>query len=108
MTLPDANTPPQDGPNSADLGGTKWVDPETLTISEHNVRKTEVKGPRSTWEELVQSVKDHGVIVPPIVSPSGKVIVGQRRVLAAKEAKVKSIQAKILSQEPPEDKAIAL
>jgi len=86
----------------------QWADPETLTISDHNVRKTEVKGPRSTWEELVQSVKDHGVIVPPIVTPSGKVIVGQRRVLAAREAKVKSIQAKILSQEPPEDKAIAL
>src|SRR5207302_8630456 len=59
-------------------------------------------------EELVQSMRDHGVLVAPIVTPSGKVIVGQRRVLAAKEAKVKSIQVKTLPEEPPEDKAIAM
>jgi len=62
----------------------KVCDPEELSISELNERKTV-----QNIKPLVNSIKKQGIIQPPIVRPSNgglEVVIGQRRVLAAREA----------------------
>lgn len=58
------------------------VDPESLTISDLNERVENVN-----TSDLEESIAQHGVIEPPLVRPNGdghKVIVGQRRTIAAR------------------------
>ncbi len=75
-------------------------DPSKLIVSEFNVRNLDVKGSPEEWREFVSTVKSRGVIVPPVTSPSKKVLLGQRRVLAAKQIGLTTIPVLVCTREP--------
>lgn len=71
------------------------VDPSTLTIAV-NVRR-DVK----LDKEFVSSIKQHGVLQPPMVVKKGdgyEVVIGQRRTLAAAQAKLPKIEAYLVTR----------
>lgn len=71
------------------------VDPSTLTIAV-NVRR-DVK----LDKEFVASIKQHGVLQPPMVVKKGdgyEVVIGQRRTLAAAQAKLPKIEAYLVTR----------
>lgn len=71
----------------------KQIDPDELEIDPLNERNENV-GPHKDDESLEESIREQGVIQPPIVRQedgSHKVVVGQRRTLAAQSAGVDKI-----------------
>lgn len=71
----------------------KEVNPNDLEIDPLNERKERI-GPQDIEQNLVESIRQQGVIQPPIVRNQDgvyKVIVGQRRTLAAQTAGVDTI-----------------
>jgi predicted DNA binding CopG/RHH family protein len=67
------------------------VNPDGLTISEHNERRE-----RIATSDLADSIREVGLLQPPLVRENGspdsfEVVAGQRRVLAAQEAGVDTI-----------------
>lgn len=65
----------------------KLVDPNTLTLSKNNVRKT---NPKEYFGPLLTSVLNcQEILEPIIVNQHNEVVAGQRRWLAAKEANIK-------------------
>ncbi|NHN48397.1 ParB/RepB/Spo0J family partition protein [Halostella sp. JP-L12] len=81
------------------------IDPNELEIDELNERKEDV-GPHKGIESLEESVRQQGVIEAPIVRNSGdgnyKVIVGQRRTLAAQAAGLDEIPVRIVDWDDAE------
>lgn len=84
------------------------ISPAKLKISSWNVRKTEIKGPKSTWEEFVQDVKTNGIIHAPLATLEHEVIVGQRRTLAARQAGLDEIEVRQFKESLTEDMAISI
>lgn len=75
-------------------------DPRELSISELNERKTV-----ENIKPLVNSVKKQGIIQPPIVRPADddyEVVVGQRRVLAARKAGLDKVTCVVTEWDDPQ------
>ena len=58
-------------------------------IRESQVRKEFAEEPMN---ELVASIKEHGILQPPLVTKAGKLLSGERRTIAAGKAGLKEIQ----------------
>jgi len=69
----------------------KHVELSLIEISGANPRR-DVKG--ETFNELKQSIAEHGILQPIVIRPKGKgyeLVVGERRLMAAKELKLETI-----------------
>lgn len=80
------------------------IDPNELEIDPVNERRENV-GPQKDNESLVRSIREQGVIQPPIVREDNgtlKVVVGQRRTLAAQTAGVDEIPVVVVNYDDQE------
>ncbi|MFB6222332.1 MAG: ParB/RepB/Spo0J family partition protein [Haloarcula sp.] len=80
------------------------VDPNELEIDPVNERRENV-GPQQNDESLVDSIREQGVIQPPIAREDNgtyKIIVGQRRTLAAQTAGVDRIPVVVVDYDDQE------
>lgn len=69
------------------------IDPSSLEIDPINERKENI-GPEKGDDSLEESVREQGIIQPPVARPDNgnyKVVVGQRRTLAAQNVGIESI-----------------
>jgi len=82
----------------------KEVDPNELEIDPVNERRENV-GPQQDDESLVDSIREQGVIQPPIAREDNgtyKVVIGQRRTLAAQTAGVERIPIVVVDYDDQE------
>lgn len=54
-------------------------------------------------EDLVKSIRDHGILMPPIIGPDGSIIAGRHRCRAAKALGMAHIMCQVVSAEDAED-----
>ncbi|MDJ0634771.1 MAG: ParB/RepB/Spo0J family partition protein [Xenococcaceae cyanobacterium MO_188.B29] len=59
-------------------------------------------------EQLAESIKQHGVLEPLLITPKNELIAGERRLRAAKMAGLTQLPVKILDVSPSEAKTLAL
>ncbi|MFH0891894.1 MAG: ParB/RepB/Spo0J family partition protein [Candidatus Falkowbacteria bacterium] len=104
--IPNKNTPPSSGPNINGTGDTRPVAAAGPGSDKDKVLKIDISRievnplqPRRQFtdvnlDELVESIKKHGVIQPLVVSQSGdryELIAGERRLRASKKAGLKDV-----------------
>ena len=84
--------------NSISLTDLRQLSVDDIDVAEENVRKTQTE---KGTQLLQNSIKKFGLIQPVVVIPNGdrfNLIVGQRRFLAFKELKKKTIPALVVNQ----------
>ena len=69
--------------------GVREVDPSILSISKNNIRKNVDE---DSIESLADSMLHHGQVQPIIANTNNEVIAGQRRLLAARKAGLKTVR----------------
>lgn len=91
--------------------GSREFDPEELEIDEDNERVSNVGFNTEKDDALVSSIEENGVITPIVVrKKNGQhfVVAGQRRTLAAREADVDSIPARVYRMDDREAQLMSI
>ncbi len=87
------------------------TNPESLiAIDEIIIPKSQVRHyfNQEKLEQLAESIKQHGVLEPLLITPKKELIAGERRLRAAKMAGLTQLPVKILDVSPSEAKTLAL
>ena len=100
-----------DEPNTLSTQEVKSINTESLlSIDEIVLPKSQVRHyfNQEKLEQLAESIKQHGVLEPLLITPKKELIAGERRLRAAKMAGLTQLPVKILDVSPSEAKTLAL
>ena len=95
----------------------EFLDSEPSTNTESFIPLDEIVLPKSQvrhyfnqekLEQLAESIKQHGVLEPLLITPKKELVAGERRLRAAKMAGLTQLPVKILDISPEEAKTLAL
>ncbi len=94
---------------AADPGGVLELDVESISLNPRQPRKTVDEG---AIRELAASIREHGIIQPVVVRPSGdgrfELVAGERRLRAARVAGLRRIPALVRAMEDQQSLEVAL
>ncbi len=100
-----------DEPNTLSTQEVKSINTESLlSIDEIVLPKSQVRHyfNQEKLEQLAESIKQHGVLEPLLITPKKELIAGERRLRASKIAGLTQLPVKILDVSPEEAKALAI